>query len=81
MFVYEPGAGMSGETVRVESGFEVNVTENWWLSAREMQGKACYVSLQRGIDGECNLSNTCPELVNVKTDESKRFIIINLYVY
>ena len=29
MYVYEPGAGFSGPCVKVDPGFEENVTQNW----------------------------------------------------
>ena len=79
MYVFEPGAGMSGECVRVEPGFEVNVTQNWYSSAKELTKSCTQFQEDSVCISDCHLSNSSPTKLDTKGTSSKRFILCSNY--
>ena len=67
---------MSGECVRVEPCFEVNVTQNWYSSAKDLTKSCTQFQEDSVCVSDCHLSNLCAAKFDTKGTSSKRFIFM-----
>ena len=80
MYVFEPGAGFSGESVWVEPGFEVNVMQNWF-STLKSAGDISTQNDARSVNvSDVAISSSCPDVTELKPVASKRLILV-CYVF
>ena len=72
MYVFEPGAGVSGECLLVEPGFEVKVTDNWFSSLRDVSERMQESHQNDAVINETPLISSCPEVIQSEVKAKKR---------
>ena len=71
MYVFEPGAGISGECVRVKPGYEVNVTQNWFSSVQNLDHVPSNAIDYNDYLMQSDVVLSCPEPIQFKTESTK----------